>query len=93
MRPSGPRPAPAWLADTSSPTVRRPPASGPGPTGPRADGPTITDGPFLETKEALGGFYLVEAADLDEAIRWSSLLPEVADDHSGVEIRPIGEHS
>ncbi|MEP6649077.1 MAG: YciI family protein [Lapillicoccus sp.] len=57
------------------------------------DGPTITDGPFLETKEALGGFYLIEAADLDEAIRWSSLLPEVADDHSGVEIRPIGEHS
>jgi len=58
-----------------------------------ADGPTITDGPFLETKEALGGFYLLEAADLDEAIRWSSLLPEVAEDHSGVEIRPIGDHS
>ena len=58
-----------------------------------SDGPTITDGPFLETKEALGGFYLVEAADLDEAIRWSSLLPEVAEDHSGVEIRPIGDHS
>lgn len=58
-----------------------------------ADGPTITDGPFLETKEALGGFYLLDAADLDEAIRWSSLLPEVAEDHSGVEIRPIGDHS
>ena len=33
-----------------------------------AGGFTVTDGPFVETKEALGGFYLIEAADLDEAI-------------------------
>jgi hypothetical protein len=55
--------------------------------------PTITDGPFLETKEALGGFYVVEATDLDEVIRWSSLLRETKDDHSGIEVRPIMEPS
>jgi hypothetical protein len=53
--------------------------------------PTPTDGPFLETKEALGGFYVIEAADLDEAISLAELLPEVRAGHSGVEIRPIRE--
>jgi hypothetical protein len=53
--------------------------------------PTPTDGPFLETKEALGGFYLVEAADLDEAISFARQLPEVRATHSGVEIRPVRE--
>jgi hypothetical protein len=48
-----------------------------------------TDGPFLEAKEAVGGFYLIEAADLDEVIALASKLPEVLADHSGVEIRPI----
>ncbi|HEY0870345.1 MAG TPA: YciI family protein [Acidothermaceae bacterium] len=51
-----------------------------------------TDGPFLETKEALGGFYLLEAADVDEAIKLASKLPEVAAGHSGVEIRPVVDH-
>jgi hypothetical protein len=51
-----------------------------------------TDGPFLETKEALGGFYLLEAADLDEVIRLASQLPEVRAGHSGVEIRPVVDH-
>ncbi|NUR70412.1 MAG: hypothetical protein HOU81_06305 [Hamadaea sp.] len=50
---------------------------------------TPTDGPFLETKEVLGGYYLIEAADLDEAIDLARLLPEVSAGHSGVEIRPI----
>jgi hypothetical protein len=53
--------------------------------------PTVTDGPFLETKEALGGYYLLEAADLDEAISLAGQLPEVSADHSGVEIRPMRE--
>jgi len=53
---------------------------------------TTTDGPFLETKEALGGYYLIEAADLDRAIALCALLPEVAEGHSGVEIRPVGTH-
>jgi hypothetical protein len=58
-----------------------------------AERPTVTDGPFLETKEVLGGFYLLEAADLDAAIALAGLLPEVAVSHSGVEIRPIREMS
>ncbi len=52
-------------------------------------GVVATDGPFLETKEALGGFYLLEAEDLDEAVRLTSLLPEVKAGHSGIEIRPV----
>ncbi len=52
-----------------------------------------TDGPFLETKEVLGGYYLLEAADLDAAIALAGLLPEVATSHSGVEIRPIRENN
>jgi hypothetical protein len=47
---------------------------------------TVTDGPFLETKEALGGYYLVEAADLDEAIKIAKDIPMPG---GGVEIRPV----
>lgn len=53
--------------------------------------PTITDGPFLETKEAIGGYYLLEAADLDAVIALTGRLREVSADHSGVEIRPVRE--
>lgn len=49
----------------------------------------VTDGPFVETKEVLGGYYLLEAADLDGAIALAARLPEVNAGHSGVEIRPI----
>jgi hypothetical protein len=52
-----------------------------------------TDGPFLETKEALGGYYLIEAADLDEVLSLATLLPEVHTTHSGVEIRPVVDHA
>ncbi len=49
----------------------------------------ITDGPFAETHEQLGGYYIVEAAHLDEAIEIASRIPGV---HKGtVEIRPIYE--
>ena len=51
-----------------------------------------TDGPFLETKEALGGFYLLDAADLDEVLKLVALLPEVHASHSAVEIRPLVSH-
>ena len=47
---------------------------------------SVTDGPFAETKEALTGYYLVEAADLDEAI---SLAKQVPAPFGGVEVRPI----
>lgn len=56
------------------------------------EAPTVTDGPFLETKEVVGGFYLVEAADLDEAVALSRELAEVRHDHSGVEITPLVNH-
>src|SRR3954452_411930 len=46
---------------------------------------TVTDGPFVETKEALGGFYLLEAADLDEAIALAKQIPAP---FGGLEIRP-----
>jgi hypothetical protein len=46
----------------------------------------LTDGPFAETRETLGGFYLVDVEDLDEAIRWAAKIPGAA---SGcVEVRP-----
>jgi hypothetical protein len=48
---------------------------------------TTTDGPFAETKEQLGGFYLVEAGDLNEAIQIAARIPSVR--IGSVEIRPI----
>lgn len=53
--------------------------------------PTVTAGPFLETKAALGGYYVLEAADRDQALELAALLPEVSVAHSGVEIRPVRE--
>ena len=54
------------------------------------DGQTVaTDGPFAETKEALGGYYLVEARDLDEAIELAAKIPGAR--HGSVEVRPIFE--
>jgi hypothetical protein len=57
-----------------------------------AGGILMTDGPFAETKEQVGGFYLLEASGLDEAIKLASMLPEVQASHSGVEIRPVVDH-
>jgi hypothetical protein len=52
------------------------------------DGETVTtDGPFAETKEALGGFYLISAKDLDEAIELAAKIPGAV--HGSIEIRPI----
>lgn len=52
-----------------------------------ADGAvTVTDGPFVETKEALGGYYVVEAKDIDEAI---SIAKQVPAPFGGVEVRPV----
>ncbi len=54
------------------------------------DGKTLTtDGPYAETKEQLGGFYMVEAKDLDEAIAWAAKIPSASD--GSVEVRPIME--
>ena len=50
---------------------------------------TVTDGPFAETAEQLAGFYLVEAADLNEAIRMAADIPPARE--GSVEVRPIRE--
>ena len=55
------------------------------------DGKTVTtDGPFAETKETLGGFYLVEAADLDEAISFAAMIPGAQ--RGCIEVRPVWDH-
>jgi hypothetical protein len=46
----------------------------------------IADGPFMETKEQLGGYYLIEAANLDEAIKWAAKIPSAG--MGSIEIRP-----
>lgn len=51
--------------------------------------PAVTDGPFVESKEAIGGYYVLEAPDLDEAIRLAGQIPEASTESCGVEIRPI----
>jgi hypothetical protein len=50
----------------------------------------VTDGPFTETKEALGGYYLIEARDLDHALEIAKLCPAR---FGGVEVRPIMDTS
>jgi hypothetical protein len=47
----------------------------------------VTDGPFAETKEALAGFYLVEAANLDEAVKLAAGIPPAT--VGSIEVRPI----
>ena len=56
------------------------------------DGQTVTtDGPFAETKEALGGFYMINAKDLDEAIELAAKIPSAR--HGSIEVRPIMDFS
>jgi hypothetical protein len=50
-----------------------------------------TDGPFAETKEALGGFYLLDCKDLDEALHWAQQIPGAW--HGHVEVRPVIDFS
>jgi len=52
------------------------------------DGKTeVTDGPFAETKEQLGGFYLMDCKDLDEAIKWAAKIPTAR--YGTIEVRPV----
>ena len=53
----------------------------------REGGIQRTDGPFAETKEQLGGYYLIEAANLDEAIQWAAKIPSAKT--GSIEVRPI----
>jgi hypothetical protein len=49
-----------------------------------AEGPLTTDGPFIETKEAIGGYYVIEARDLDQALELAAKCPSPI-----VEVRPV----
>jgi hypothetical protein len=51
----------------------------------------ITDGPFAETKEQLGGYYLVEVDSEDEALEWASKIPSAR--YGRIEVRPIVDYS
>ena len=62
--------------DTSATTIRV-----------RNDKTMITDGPFAETHEQLGGYFLVECNDLDEASRWAEKIPTAK--YGSIEIRPL----
>ena len=71
----------ADLAETSTATTVR-----------VQDGETVTtDGPFAETKEFLGGLYLVECENLDDAIEFASKIP-AARTGGAIEVRPVIEH-
>ena len=52
----------------------------------------VTDGPFAETREQLGGYYLIEAKDLNEAMAIAARIPSARSPHGAVEVRPVVEH-
>jgi hypothetical protein len=53
----------------------------------RGGRPTITDGPFAETKEQLAGFYLIDAPSLDEALEVAAKIPPARE--GSIEVRPV----
>jgi hypothetical protein len=53
----------------------------------RDDEVLVTDGPFVESKEQLSGYYVFECVDLDEAIAWAARIPDAR--HGAVDIRPL----
>ena len=58
----------------------------------KQDGKTlITDGPFAETKEQLGGYFLLDCKDLDEALEWAAKIPVCGGGTGCVEVRPVNE--
>ncbi|MEO5901525.1 MAG: YciI family protein [Ilumatobacteraceae bacterium] len=57
----------------------------------RSGATTTTDGPFAETKEVLGGFYMVDVTDLDRAIEIAAQIPDST--RGSIEVRPIVDHS
>jgi hypothetical protein len=55
-----------------------------------ADGkPLVQDGPYAEAREQIGGYYLIEAADLDAALAWAARCPGAG--HGTIEVRPVWE--
>jgi hypothetical protein len=67
------------LADPSSSAVVRV----------RDDAPVVTDGPYLEAKEYLGGYYLVECENRERAVELAAMIPDARVDGLGIEVRPV----
>jgi hypothetical protein len=57
----------------------------------RDDERMLTDGPYAETKEQLGGYYLLECKDLDDALNWAARIPEAKT--GAIEVRPIMDYA
>ncbi len=57
----------------------------------RDDEVLMTDGPFVDSKEQITGYYLFECANLDEAIAWAAKIPGAR--HGAIEVRPVQERS
>jgi hypothetical protein len=51
--------------------------------------PVVTDGPYLEAKEFLGGYYLVDVASRERAIELAALIPDARFEGLGIEVRPV----
>jgi hypothetical protein len=51
--------------------------------------PVVTDGPYLEAKEFLGGYYMVDCADRDRALELAAMIPDASIEGLGVEVRPV----
>ena len=51
--------------------------------------PVVTDGPYLEAKEFLGGYYLVDVASRERAIQLAALIPDARFEGLGIEVRPV----
>jgi hypothetical protein len=58
---------------------------------PAEDEHLVTDGPFAETKEQLGGFYLLECENLDEALEWAKKVPLTPP--ASIEVRPVMDYT
>jgi hypothetical protein len=57
----------------------------------RDDERMLTDGPYAETKEQLGGYYLLDCKDLDDALNWAAQIPEAK--IGAIEVRPIMDYA
>jgi hypothetical protein len=51
--------------------------------------PVVTDGPYLETKEYLGGYYLIDCESKERALELAALIPDASVDGLGIEVRPV----
>lgn len=49
--------------------------------------PLVTDGPFVEMKEVIGGYYVLDCADMEEALKWAATIPAAR--YGAVEVRPL----